>query len=165
MPFEDVFFTAADGVRLHGWFVPGDVKVQEEGRRPLTLLFFHGNAENIGDGLDIVVRAREAGYPVLVVDYRGYGESAGSPTETGLYSDGRAALEYLRSRPDVDEGRIAVWGRSIGAAIAVDAALDATPKTGDPAAPAKPPAGVILESGSGTCRGSAPTGSTRPPGS
>src|SRR6266436_3159112 len=66
MPFEDVFFTAADGVRLHGWFVPGDVKVQEEGRRPLTLLFFHGNAENIGDGLDIVVRAREAGYPVLV---------------------------------------------------------------------------------------------------
>ena len=85
---------------------------------------------------------------MAVVDslYSGYGESAGQPSESGLYSDGRAALAYLRSRPDVDAGRIVVWGRSIGSAVAVEVAADASEAGRNRAAEAAPLAGVILES-------------------
>ena len=143
LPFEDVRLSAGDGVVLHGWFIPG--AIHASGAR-ITLLVFHGNAENIGGGLDLAVRARTAGYSLLLVDYRGYGESTGQPSESGLYRDGRAALAYLRTRPDVDASRIVVWGRSIGSAVAValaagDAATRPSTKDGSVL-----PAGVILES-------------------
>lgn len=130
LPFEDVALTTGDGVRIHAWVVPG------EGKASLTLLLFHGNAENIGGCLDLAMLTRPAGYDLLLVDYRGYGESAGRPTEPGLYQDGRAAMRYLISRRRPDAGRIVVWGRSIGAAVAVETAA------ADPEATA----GVILES-------------------
>ncbi len=130
MPFEDVFLEAADGVRLHGWLVPG------VGKASLTLLFFHGNAENIAGCLELAKLTRPAGYDLLLVDYRGYGQSEGRPSEAGLYQDGRAALAYLRSRQAGEPGRVVVWGRSIGAAVAVEAAA------ADPSGIA----GVILES-------------------
>jgi fermentation-respiration switch protein FrsA (DUF1100 family) len=129
LPFEDVSLEAGDGVRLHGWLIPGEGKVL------LTLLFFHGNAENIGGCLDLAMLTRPAGYDLLLVDYRGYGESTGSPSEKGLYLDGRAAMAYLRSRRPDEARRIVVWGRSIGAAVAVDLAA------ADPSGPD----GVILE--------------------
>src|SRR3989442_3096289 len=116
MPFEDVFLEAGDGVRLHGWLVPG------VGKSSLTLLFFHGNAENIGGCLDLARLTRPAGYDLLLVDYRGYGQSEGRPSEAGLYQDGRAALAYLRSRQGRGPGPIGVWGRSIPAAVAAGAA-------------------------------------------
>jgi uncharacterized protein len=142
LPFEDVVLRSDDGVRIHGWFVPGG------GRAPLTLVFFHGNAENIGGCLDLAVLTRQSGYNLLLIDYRGYGESAGQPTEAGLYDDGRAAMAYLRSRTGGDPGRIVVWGRSIGAAVAVVvAAGDDRGARADTAATDRPaPAGVILES-------------------
>ena len=127
LPFEDVVLRTSDGVSVHGWFVPAAAppsvpvnRVTPAGsRRPITLLFFHGNAENIGGCLDLAARARAAGFNLLLVDYRGYGESAGRPSEQGLYRDGEAALRDLGSRAGVDHGRIVVWGRSIGAAVAV----------------------------------------------
>lgn len=142
LPFEDVFLRTDDGVRIHGWFIPAagrDSGGTPGSRPPTTLLFFHGNAENIGGCLDLAALARPAGHNLLLLDYRGYGESEGQPSERGLYRDGEAALLHLRSRQDVDPGRIVVWGRSIGAAVAVYLAA------GDPGgAPAV--AGVILES-------------------
>src|SRR5262245_25802361 len=130
LPFEDVVLTTGDGVRIHGWLIPG------EGKASLTLLFFHGNAENIGGCLDLAMLSRPAGYDLLLIDYRGYGESTGQPTEAGLYQDGRAAMAYLISRRRPDASRIVVWGRSIGAAVAVEVA----------AADSAGAAGVILES-------------------
>src|SRR6266436_6034803 len=82
LPFEDVVLLTEDGVRLHGWFIPGAGEAARRGdarapaRSRLTLLLFHGNAENIGDSLDLALLARPAGYNLMLVDYRGYGESA-----------------------------------------------------------------------------------------
>ena len=164
MPFEDVFLRTGDGVRIHGWFIPAAQKPRPDTaslpgrgetpspgpRRPITLLFFHGNAENIGGCLDLADLTRAAGYDLLLVDYRGYRESDGQPSESGLYRDGEAALQYLRSRPGVDPSRIVVWGRSVGSAVAVFLASGgAASEHGGPAAstnPAPAPAGVILES-------------------
>ena len=152
LPFEDVFMRTEDGVRIHGWFIPGAEPAdrRRDSRAParprVTLLLFHGNAENIGSSLDLARLARSAGYSLMLVDYRGYGESAGQPSESGLYGDGRAALAYLRSRRDVESGRIVVWGRSIGSAVAVEVAADASEAGRNRAAEATPLAGVILES-------------------
>ena len=151
LPVEDVTLSTRDGVGIHGWFVPG--RPAPESRRPITLLFFHGNAENIGGCLDLAARARAAGFNLLLLDYRGYGESQGRPTEQGIYRDGEAALDYLGSRAGVDPDRIVVWGRSIGAAVAVRLAARGTEpagaardgSAGDPGGVPRA-AGLILES-------------------
>ena len=138
LPFEDVALRTSDGVGVHGWFIPAAAAspgaladglsvpagrtAPVGSRRPITLLFFHGNAENIGGCLDLAARARAAGFNLLLMDYRGYGESEGRPSEQGLYRDGEAALRDLGSRAGVDPGRIVVWGRSIGGAVAVQLA-------------------------------------------
>jgi len=154
LPFEDVFVRTEDGVRIHGWFIPAAERARP--RQPLTLLFFHGNAENIGGCLDLAALTRAAGHNLLLVDYRGYGESDGQPSEAGLYRDAEAALHSLMSRPGVDPSRVVVWGRSVGAAMAVflaaggegrahgGAVLDAGAPSPGPGAP--PLAGLILES-------------------
>jgi len=81
LEYEDVNLTASDGVQLHGWFVPG------EGR--LTLLWFHGNAGNISHRVDNIMMLNSAlGANIMIVDYRGYGRSQGSPSEKGLYQQG-----------------------------------------------------------------------------
>ena len=126
--FEDVYFETTDGRRLHGWFVPGEGDV--------TLLWHHGNGGNIGHRLpDIDLFHRELGVNILIYDYRGYGRSAGTPSEEGLYRDAEAALRYLQSRDDVDPARIVYFGRSLGVAIAVELAVRHRPY------------GLILESG------------------
>jgi len=159
LAFEDVVLRTRDGVSVHGWFIPAASPIPAEGttppgsRRPATLLFFHGNAENIGGCLDLAARARAAGFNLLLLDYRGYGESQGRPTEQGIYRDGEAALDHLGSRAGVDPDRIVVWGRSIGAAVAVRLAARGTEpagaardgSAGDPGG-APRVAGLILES-------------------
>jgi fermentation-respiration switch protein FrsA (DUF1100 family) len=120
IPYEVARFAAADGVRLHGWYVPG--------RRAETLVWFHGNAGNISHRVDNLRHLHNlVGVAVLIFDYRGYGESEGSPSEAGLYADARAALAYLRGRDDVDAGRLVYFGRSLGSAVAVDLAVDEPP--------------------------------------
>ncbi len=133
LPFENVDLETEDGARVHGWFVPAADR-RGAGRSPITLLFFHGNAENAGDCLDLGQMARRAGYNILLLDYRGYGQSEGRPSEKGIYLDGEAALRYLRERRDIDPDRIVLWGRSIGAAVAVHLAAGG------------PVAGLVLES-------------------
>ena len=115
LPFEDAEFEAADGVRLHGWFVPGS--------RDVTLLWFHGNAGNIGhrvDNLRLLHDRLETS--ILIFDYRGYGRSEGTPSEEGLYLDAEAALAYLVARDDRSVERVVYYGRSLGAAVAVETA-------------------------------------------
>lgn len=105
---EDVWFTSADGTRLHGWFL------KAQGEPKATLVHFHGNAENISTHTSFVSWLPAQGYNVLVFDYRGYGESAGRPSRKGVYQDSLAAVSYALSRPDVDAGKVILFGQSLG---------------------------------------------------
>jgi fermentation-respiration switch protein FrsA (DUF1100 family) len=107
-----VFFTSADGTRLHGWFV------HAEGEPKGTVVHLHGNAQNLTSHYGFVAWLPRAGYNVFAFDYRGYGRSEGSPTIPGVMADGAAAIEYARGRADVDGDRILVLGQSLGAAVA-----------------------------------------------
>ena len=112
--YEDVFITAADGVTLHGWFVPG------EGRQ--TVLFFHGNAGNISHRLDSIRIFHSLGLAVMAVDYRGYGRSEGRMSEQGSYRDAEAAYRYLIEDRCIDPESIVFFGRSMGSAVAIELA-------------------------------------------
>ena len=88
--FESVELETDDRERLHGWFVPAS-----DARG--TLLFLHGNAGNISHRLDSLRLFHDLGLSTLIIDYRGYGQSTGRPTEQGTYRDGLAAWrEELR---------------------------------------------------------------------
>ena len=116
LEYEEVFFSASDGVKLHGWFVPGEEET--------TLVWFHGNAGNISHRLEnLEMLHRRLGINVFIFDYRGYGRSEGRVTEKGTYLDAEAAIEYLRSRlgPELEEN-IVLFGRSLGCAVAVEMA-------------------------------------------
>ncbi|NLY01822.1 MAG: alpha/beta hydrolase [Rhodopirellula sp.] len=114
--FEDAWFSAADGTKLHGWYVPHD-----EARA--VILFCHGNAGNITHRAEILRELHDrAGVAVLCFDYRGYGRSEGKPKEAGIYADARAARAWLANRTGVGEREIVVMGRSLGGAAAVELA-------------------------------------------
>jgi len=117
LAFEDVYFTTADGVRVNGWWVP------YPGAR-ITLLWFHGNAGNISHRVDGLKRLHDkVNANVFIIDYRGYGRSEGTVSERGTYEDARAALQYLRSRKDLDPKSIVFFGQSLGAAVATELAV------------------------------------------
>ena len=113
---DELSLRTEDGVRLHGWWIKG------EGRR--ALLFFHGNAGNVADRLERAKILNERfGLDIFLVDYRGYGRSEGSPSEEGLYRDGRAVYREAINR-GFGADRINVFGESLGSAVALQLALD-----------------------------------------
>ncbi len=111
LAFEEVSLVASDGVGLHGWYLPHPRAVQ-------TLLFCHGNAGNISHRLDSLEVFHELGLSVLIFDYRGYGKSGGSPSESGSYRDVKAAWAFLVDEKGIPPNRIILYGRSLGAAVA-----------------------------------------------
>lgn len=113
--YEDIFFNTKDKVRLNGWFIPAD---NPRG----TLLFCHGNAGNMSHRIEIIEIFHKVNLNVFIFDYRGYGRSQGSPSEKGLYRDAQAAYKYLLGRGDIDKEAVVVYGKSIGANVAVDLA-------------------------------------------
>lgn len=115
--FEDAWFESADGVKLHGWFVPC------ENPRAIAL-FAHGNAGNITHRDDYFRELHRLGVAVLAFDYRGYGRSAGSPSEAGVLADARAARAWLAQRVGVPENQIVLLGESLGCAVMVLLAAD-----------------------------------------
>lgn len=117
LSFEKVTFPTVDGLTLHGWFVPG-------GTDEATVLFFHGNAGNISHRLGPIDLFHRLGFNFLIFDYRGYGNSEGSPDEEGLYDDAHAAFRYLTEVRQIPAGRIALVGHSLGAAAAADLSTD-----------------------------------------
>jgi uncharacterized protein len=116
---EAVTFDTADGLRLDGWFVPGTGPAA----RP-TIMVLGGNAGHREYRAPLAAALRERGINVFLMDYRGYGGSAGTPTEEGLAADARAARAYLVSRADVDPARLVYFGESLGTAIAVRLAVE-----------------------------------------
>ena len=116
LDFVDVNFNAEDGVRLQGWWIPGQAN-------DTTLLWFHGNAGNLGDRVALLELLHdELGVGVFMFDYRGYGRSEGAPSETGLYADAKAALEATESHAGVPSNEVVLFGQSLGAAVAVELA-------------------------------------------
>lgn len=117
VPFEEVRFTAADGVNLHGWYVA------PSGPGGPVILWAHGNAGNISHRAENIAFIRQRlGAGVFLFDYRGYGLSGGSPGEEGLYADARAAYAWLRKK--IPPERIFLFGRSLGAPVMVKLASE-----------------------------------------
>ncbi len=110
MDYQDVSIETADGVSLHGWFI--------EGQSSRVLLFFHGNAGNISHRLESIRQFRDLGLSVLIIDYRGYGQSGGTTTEKGMYRDADAAWRYLTEDRGIAASDIVIFGRSLGASVA-----------------------------------------------
>jgi hypothetical protein len=123
---ETVSIKEYDGTTLGAWWCPA----ADDGRP--VLLFLHGNAGNREGRLHNVRGLQEAGIAVLIVDYRGYGESSGIPTESGLIRDALAAYDWLAER--VAPRPVAIFGRSLGGVLGALVALE------------RDPAGLILES-------------------
>ena len=126
---EPVRYTTSDGLDLEGWFVPA-----REAPADRTIIVFNGNAGNRAHRAVLAASFAARGYATLLTDYRGYGGNPGLQSEQGLYRDARAALKYLLSRPDVDPSRIVYFGESLGAAVALELAIEF------------PPAALILRS-------------------
>ncbi len=107
LPFEDIWFTSSDAVRLHGWLIPASSP-------DYLLLFCHGNAGNISHRLDNVRLLHNRGISVFIFDYRGYGRSQGRINEKGFYLDSEAAYEVARKWAQQNGAKLVVFGRSLG---------------------------------------------------
>ncbi len=120
LEFETHEITTEDGERLHAWWVPL--------RAPRgTVLILHGNAGNISHRLDYLIMFHRLGYATLIIDYRGYGQSSGSPSEEGTYRDADAAWLWLTSR-GIEPTDIVILGESLGGAVAAWLAARVTPR-------------------------------------
>lgn len=111
LDYEDLRLPTADGLTLSAWFLPA--------RQPArgTILFLHGNAQNISTHLASVYWLPERGFNVLLLDYRGYGASQGLPSVAGAQQDIDSAMRYLVARRDLAPRRIVVLAQSLGGAL------------------------------------------------
>jgi fermentation-respiration switch protein FrsA (DUF1100 family) len=114
---EDVWFEAPDGQKLHGWWI-GRPKAAG------TVLYCHGSSGSIAHRVGVFRELSAARMNVFAFDYRGYGQSTGTPNERGLYTDARAAYDHLVGPLGRSPEEIILFGHSLGGAVAIDAALD-----------------------------------------
>jgi fermentation-respiration switch protein FrsA (DUF1100 family) len=127
--YEPLWLTASDGARLRAWWIPGpsdDAPV---------MLCLHGNGGNISSRTEKMKIFHDAGAAQLWVEWRGYGESSGTPDEAGLYRDGMAGWDWLTRERDVAASRVALYGESLGCGVAVELATKV------------PAGGLIVDSG------------------
>lgn len=110
-----------DGLGLEAWFSAP----KEEGGS--VIVFFHGNAGNLRQGVAVARDLSARGYGVLLCEYRGFGGNPGTPSEEGLYKDARACLKWLGAQGYAQE-RIVLFGWSLGSAVALQAALENPPR-------------------------------------
>lgn len=115
LEYRDIHLTAADGTRLHGWWLPAKPGVEVKG----TVLHLHGNGGNLAWHLGGAYWLPEQGYQVLMLDYRGYGLSEGKPSLPAVYQDIEAAFAWLAQAPEVQGTPLILLGQSLGGALAV----------------------------------------------
>jgi uncharacterized protein len=142
LAFDELELATEDGERLHAWWIPA----QAAGKRLASfghLIYCHGNAGTIEGRIPRAQSLAAQGFDVLLFDYRGYGRSTGTPSESGTYRDARAARAAALARQGVDGSRLFYYGESLGGAVAVELAT------------AAPPRGLILQSTFTSVRGMA----------
>ena len=116
LDYRDLYFTTLDNVRLNGWFIPHP-------QASATMIWFHGNAGNIGDRVNnIKLLHDKTAIGIFIFDYRGYGRSPGTPSETSTSLDGEAAIHYVPTQLKVESKNLVIFGRSLGAAVAAEMA-------------------------------------------
>lgn len=125
LQYKRVILNTADGIKLTGWYIPsaeaaltGTSPQRAPAKEPLTVLIFHGNGGNISHNLEVIEFFHNLGYCVFIVDYRGYGESEGRPTEEGTYLDALCCWDYLVTKRKILPQKIVIYGYSLGGAIA-----------------------------------------------
>lgn len=122
LKFEDVHFASTDGTKLHGWFCPCDDP-------QAVLLYCHGNGGNVSFDAELfTLLQQELRVATFAFDYRGYGKSEGLPNVVGVLEDARAARTWLAKRTGVAETDVVLMGRSLGGAVVVQLAADASPR-------------------------------------
>ena len=124
---EILKLTTPDRLQLSAVYLPNPASTH-------TILYVHGNAEDLGDIQPVLQKLQNIGFSVFAYDYRGYGTSQGTPTERNAYRDIETAYNYLTQQLRVPSQRIIAYGRSVGGGSAVDLASR------------KPVAGLIMES-------------------
>ena len=112
LAYDDVSIATADGETLHAWYVAAP-----DARG--TALFFHGNAGSIAQRIDWLPAFRHLRLNTLLVEYRGYGRSSGTPSEQGMYRDAAAALAHLTGARGAAAQDVVVFGESLGGAVAL----------------------------------------------
>lgn len=121
VPFEELHIPSGSGTErgeLHAWWIPA-----AENNAP-TVLYLHGSFRNISYQLESTLRYHELGYNLLVVDYRGYGNSTGGkPSEDKVYEDAESAWQYLLKQRGKKPRQVVIFGLSLGSAIAIDLAV------------------------------------------
>ncbi|MFZ4763091.1 MAG: alpha/beta hydrolase [Alphaproteobacteria bacterium] len=122
-----IYVETQDGLRLQSWFWPP----AEQGKK--VIVYFHGNAGAIDIRVEPTAALVKAGYGLLLLEYRGYGGNSGQPSETGLYHDARAAINWLQ-KTGIPLEKMILLGESLGSGVAVQLATEY-----------KQVAGVILE--------------------
>ena len=116
LEFEDCWIMTKDKVKLHAWFI----KARGDYKNCRTLIYFHGNAGNVGARLpNLEILVKQLDLNVLILAYRGYGDSEGSPSENGFRLDAEATLDYVLNRDDINKDKIIVFGISLGGAVAI----------------------------------------------
>jgi fermentation-respiration switch protein FrsA (DUF1100 family) len=131
LEWESVTLRSEDDLELDAWWVPAQASRG-------TLLFFHGNAGNISHRVASLEQFHRLGLSVLILDYRGYGRSEGSPSEEGTARDARAGWRWLSGTAGSPADEVVLFGRSLGAAVAARLAAELQGES--------LPAAVILES-------------------
>ncbi|PQE12615.1 BEM46 family protein [Rutstroemia sp. NJR-2017a BBW] len=115
--FEELVIPTPDGEKLSAFYIRAP---KTRSRKNVTILMFHGNAGNIGHRIPIARRfINLIECSVLMVEYRGYGLSTGSPDEKGLMIDAQTGFDYLRERAETRDNDIVVYGQSLGGAVAI----------------------------------------------
>jgi len=123
LAFEDATIVTDDGERLAAWWVPAPAPAARG-----VVLMFHGNAGNISHRLDYLTMFNGLGYSTLIVDYRGYGRSTGTPSEAGTYRDAEAAWRWLTVERGVAPADVVIVGESLGGAVAAWLAARVAPR-------------------------------------
>ncbi|PVI01326.1 BEM46 family protein-like protein [Periconia macrospinosa] len=117
--FEELFIPTPDGESLSAFYLRAD----KQSARNVTVLMFHGNAGNIGYRLPIAkILVNDLRCNVLMLQYRGYGLSSGTPSEKGINIDAQTALDYIRERRELRGTRIVLYGQSLGGAVSISLA-------------------------------------------
>lgn len=129
----DVTLLTDDGLELRALYVRAPVPRDPDGCRS-TVLVAPGNAGNRAGRLPLARALREAGFGVLLLDYRGYGGNPGDPTESGLAADARAAHDFLTGAAGLAPDELIYLGESLGAAVVTRLATE------------RPPAALLLRS-------------------